>query len=145
MQTPQAVCHLIPFAEQPFDLTRSCKACCNAYVCAQKRSDYRHNVLQARVHLGSGPEVSQQAGITTEGLMTQGTLFTPLDKSTSTQSLNVQLRKILDLHVNLVHGFSIPGLQTRHTGIDIVVIRCASRCTAKSAKKCLARKVCRKT
>lgn len=53
----------------------------------------------------------------------QGTLFTPLGKTTSTQSLNVQLRKQLDLHVNLVHGFSMPGVETRHSGIDIVVIR----------------------
>ena len=53
----------------------------------------------------------------------QGTLFTALDKTTSTQSLNVQLRKKLDLHVNLVHGFSMPGLKTRHENIDIVVIR----------------------
>lgn len=55
--------------------------------------------------------------------MAQGTLFTALDKTTSTQSLNVQLRKKLDLHVNLVHGFSMPGLRTRHENIDIVVIR----------------------
>ena len=54
----------------------------------------------------------------------KGTLFTPLiGENTSNQSLNVQLRKQLDLHVNLVHGFSIPGIKTRHEGIDIVVIR----------------------
>lgn len=59
------------------------------------------------------------------GLCLQGTLFTPLDKTnTSSQSLNVQLRKRLDLHVNLVHGFSIPGLKLRHDDLDIVVIRC---------------------
>lgn len=54
----------------------------------------------------------------------KGTLFTPLiGSNTSNQSLNVQLRKQLDLHVNLVHGFSMPGIKTRHEGIDIVVIR----------------------
>jgi len=53
-----------------------------------------------------------------------GTLFTPLiGSNTSNQSLNVQLRKLLDLHVNLVHGFSMPGIKTRHEDIDIVVIR----------------------
>ena len=64
----------------------------------------------------------------------QGTLFTPLDKSnTSNQSLNVQLRKRLDLHVNLVHGFSIPGLKLRHDNLDIVVIRyVCTRCTLSS-------------
>lgn len=63
------------------------------------------------------------ASIKRNGTCLKGTLFTPLGKTTSTQSLNVQLRKQLDLHVNLVHGFSMPGLETRHTGIDIVVIR----------------------
>ncbi len=54
----------------------------------------------------------------------QGTLFTPLNKeNTSTQSLNVQMRKQLDLHVNLVHGFSMPSTKTRHDNLDIVVIR----------------------
>lgn len=58
------------------------------------------------------------------GVCIKGTLFTPLDKgNTDTQSLNVQMRKELDLHVNLVHGFSIPGLKSRYEGLDIVVIR----------------------
>ena len=61
------------------------------------------------------------------GVCLKGTLFTPLTKyNTSTQSLNVQLRKLLDLHVNLVHGFTVPGLKTRHDNIDIVVIRSAA-------------------
>ena len=57
------------------------------------------------------------------GVCLKGTLFTPVGRSTHTESLNVQLRKRLDLHVNLVHGFSIPGLITRHGDMDIVVIR----------------------
>ncbi|KAK9810571.1 hypothetical protein WJX73_001461 [Symbiochloris irregularis] len=58
------------------------------------------------------------------GVCLKGTLFTPLSKkNTSTQSLNVQLRKQLDLHVNIVHGFSVPGLPTRHDDVNIVVIR----------------------
>lgn len=57
------------------------------------------------------------------GVCLKGTLFTPLSKSTATESLNVQLRKQLDLHVNLVHGFSMSGLPTRHKDVDIVVIR----------------------
>ncbi|GLC76351.1 hypothetical protein PLESTF_001770200, partial [Pleodorina starrii] len=58
------------------------------------------------------------------GVCLKGTLFTPLDaNNTNTQSLNVQLRKDLDLHVNVVHGYSIPGLNTRHKDLDIVVIR----------------------
>lgn len=58
------------------------------------------------------------------GVCLKGTLFTPMGgKNTNTQSLNVQLRKLLDLSVNLVHGFSIPGLTTRHSDMNIVVIR----------------------
>lgn len=54
----------------------------------------------------------------------KGTLFTPLSEyNTSTQSLNVQLRKLLDLHVNLVHGWTMPGVPSRFEDIDIVVIR----------------------
>ena len=57
----------------------------------------------------------------------KGTLFTPLSEhNTSTQSLNVQLRKVLDLHVNLVHGWTMPGVPTRFSDVDIVVIRSAA-------------------
>lgn len=61
----------------------------------------------------------------------KGTLFTPLSKkNTSTQSLNVQLRKDLGLGVNLVHGFSLPNVPVRHEDLDIVVIRCVHCCYA---------------
>lgn len=54
----------------------------------------------------------------------KGTLFTPLSEhNTSTQSLNVQLRKMLDLQINLVHGWNMPGVPSRFKDIDIVVIR----------------------
>ena len=54
----------------------------------------------------------------------KGTLFTPLSEhNTSTQSLNVQLRKLLDLQINLVHGWTMPGVPSRFEDIDIVVIR----------------------
>ena len=58
------------------------------------------------------------------GVCLKGTLFTPVGRDNAeSQSLNVQLRKKLDLSVNLVHGLSIPGLVTRHKDMDIVVIR----------------------
>jgi isocitrate dehydrogenase (NAD+) len=43
--------------------------------------------------------------------------------SLTRQSVNVQLRKDLGLGVNLVHGFSLPNVPTRHADLDIVVIR----------------------
>lgn len=57
------------------------------------------------------------------GICLKGTLFTPLSRSTSTQSLNVQMRKDLDLYMNMVHGFNLPNVKTRHNDLDIVVIR----------------------
>ncbi|CAL5224794.1 g7538 [Coccomyxa viridis] len=58
------------------------------------------------------------------GVCMKGTLFTPLSEhNTSTQSLNVQLRKLLDLQVNLVHGWTMPGVPSRFEDVDIVVIR----------------------
>lgn len=62
--------------------------------------------------------------ITRNKVCLKGTLFTPLSKNnTSTQSLNVQMRKELECYVNLVHGFSIDGIKTRYDDLDIVVIR----------------------
>ena len=58
------------------------------------------------------------------GVCLKGTLFTPLSKTTATESLNVQLRKQLDTHVNLVHGFTTKGVPSRHENINVVVIRC---------------------
>jgi hypothetical protein len=73
----------------------------------------------------------------------KGTLFTPLSKkNTSTQSLNVQLRKDLGLGVNLVHGFSLPNVPTRHTDLDIVVIRCAPPRRAVCACVCVRARAC---
>ncbi|XP_059065752.1 isocitrate dehydrogenase [NAD] regulatory subunit 1, mitochondrial isoform X2 [Cryptomeria japonica] len=51
----------------------------------------------------------------------KGGLATPVGGGVS--SLNVQLRKELDLFASLVHCFTLPGLPTRHDHVDIVVIR----------------------
>lgn len=67
------------------------------------------------------PEVMDS--IVRNGVCLKGTLFTPLAKTTATESLNVQLRKQLDTHVNLVHGFTTPGVPSRHENINVVVIR----------------------
>ncbi|KAK9863502.1 hypothetical protein WJX84_012027 [Apatococcus fuscideae] len=61
--------------------------------------------------------------IVRNGVCLKGTLFTPLSKTTATESLNVQLRKQLDTHVNLVHGFTTKGVPSRHENINVVVIR----------------------
>ena len=51
----------------------------------------------------------------------KGGLVTPMGGGVS--SLNVQLRKELDLYASLVNCFNLPGLATRHDNVDIVVIR----------------------
>lgn len=51
----------------------------------------------------------------------KGGLVTPVGGGVS--SLNVQLRKELDLYASLVNCFNLPGLPTRHENVDIVVIR----------------------
>ncbi|KAI9127632.1 hypothetical protein K1719_000625 [Acacia pycnantha] len=51
----------------------------------------------------------------------KGGLRTPVGGGVS--SLNVQLRKELDLYASLVNCFNLPGLPTRHEGVDIVVVR----------------------
>ena len=51
----------------------------------------------------------------------KGGLRTPVGGGVS--SLNVQLRKELDLYASLVNCFNMPGVPTRHENVDIVVIR----------------------
>lgn len=38
-------------------------------------------------------------------------------------SVNIELRKTLGLYANVVHAFNIPGIASRHNGVDIVIIR----------------------
>lgn len=51
----------------------------------------------------------------------KGGLKTPVGGGVS--SLNMQLRKELDLFASLVNCFNLKGLQTKHDNVDIVVIR----------------------
>lgn len=51
----------------------------------------------------------------------KGGLRTPVGGGVS--SLNVQMRKELDLYASIVRCFTFPGLPTRHDNVDIVVIR----------------------
>ncbi|KAJ6808604.1 putative isocitrate dehydrogenase [NAD] regulatory subunit 1, mitochondrial isoform X1 [Iris pallida] len=51
----------------------------------------------------------------------KGGLATPVGGGVS--SLNMQLRKELDLYASLVNCFNLEGLETRHENVDIVVIR----------------------
>jgi isocitrate dehydrogenase (NAD+) len=51
----------------------------------------------------------------------KGPITTPV--GTGFRSVNVALRKALDLYVNLRPAFSIPGTGARYDGVDIVIVR----------------------
>jgi isocitrate dehydrogenase (NAD+) len=38
-------------------------------------------------------------------------------------SINIELRKSMQLYANVVHSFNLPGIASRHTGVDIAIIR----------------------
>ncbi|EDW67330.1 isocitrate dehydrogenase [NAD] subunit beta, mitochondrial [Drosophila virilis] len=54
----------------------------------------------------------------------KGILATPdYSNEGELQTLNMKLRTELDLYANVVHVRSLPGVKTRHTNIDTVIIR----------------------
>jgi NAD-dependent isocitrate dehydrogenase len=38
-------------------------------------------------------------------------------------SINIDIRRSLSLYANIVHSINIPGIASRHSGVDIVIIR----------------------
>ncbi|KAK9129255.1 hypothetical protein Sjap_009742 [Stephania japonica] len=72
---------------------------------------------------GDMPKVPQEVidSIRKNKVCLKGGLATPVGGGVN--SLNVQLRKELDLYASLVNCFNLPGLPTRHENVDIVVIR----------------------
>jgi isocitrate dehydrogenase (NAD+) len=51
----------------------------------------------------------------------KGPCTTPVGKGF--KSVNVSLRQILDLYANIRPGRSIPGVETRFSGVDLVIVR----------------------
>lgn len=51
----------------------------------------------------------------------KGPYFTPI--SSKSESLNIKLRRTFDLFANVVHAYNMPGVHTRHSQVDIVLIR----------------------
>lgn len=39
------------------------------------------------------------------------------------QTLNMKLRRALDLYANVVHVKSLPGVKSRYENVDVVIIR----------------------
>lgn len=55
------------------------------------------------------------------GVAIKGPYFSPIGSKTA--SINVQLRREFDLFANVVHAYNFPGIATRHSDIDVVIIR----------------------
>lgn len=55
------------------------------------------------------------------GVALKSPVTTPIGKGF--RSVNVQLRKELDLYANLRPCYNLPGVKTRYDGVDIVVVR----------------------
>jgi len=53
-----------------------------------------------------------------------GALATPdYSRTGDLQSLNMKLRRKLDLYANVVHVKSMPGVKCRHNNVDLICIR----------------------
>lgn len=70
-------------------------------------------------------DLDQVAGsIARNGICLKGVLSTPDYSHTGElQTLNMKLRKTLDLYANVVHVKSLPGVKVRHSNVDCVIIR----------------------
>lgn len=72
----------------------------------------------------SSPLEDVVASIRKNKICLKGILATPdFSRTGELQTLNMKLRNELDLYANVVHVASLPGVKTRHQGIDAVVIR----------------------
>lgn len=72
----------------------------------------------------SSPLEDVVASIRKNKICLKGILATPdFSRTGELQTLNMKLRNELDLYANVVHVVSLPGIKTRHKGIDAVVIR----------------------
>ncbi|PRQ48436.1 putative isocitrate dehydrogenase (NAD(+)) [Rosa chinensis] len=72
---------------------------------------------------GNMPRVPEEVikSIRKNKMCLKGGLATPMGGGVS--SLNMQLRRDLDLYASLVNCFNLRGLQTKHGNVDILVIR----------------------
>merc|ERR1719334_2225013 len=72
----------------------------------------------------SSPVSSVVDSITRNGICLKGILTTPsFSASGEADTLNIRMRKSLDLYANVVKVSSIPGVKSRHQNIDTVIIR----------------------
>jgi len=72
----------------------------------------------------SAPVTTVVDSIMRNGMCLKGNLTTPsFSASGEADTLNIRMRKALDLYANVVKVKSVPGVKTRHSNVDLVVIR----------------------
>jgi len=81
--------------------------------------------FMSEVHAAlSSPVKSVVDSIARNGICLKGILTTPaFSASGEADTLNIKMRKSLDLYANVVKVSSIPGVKSRHSDVDLVVIR----------------------
>ncbi|RZF43778.1 hypothetical protein LSTR_LSTR009201 [Laodelphax striatellus] len=86
--------------------------------------DFEMFFLSEVHHAISAPLEDVANSIKKNGICLKGILATPDYSHTGElQTLNMKLRRVLDLYANVVHVKSLPGIKCRHQNIDTVVIR----------------------
>eukprot|EP00899_Mesostigma_viride_P029478 jgi/Mesvir1/9715/Mv12186-RA.1 len=82
--------------------------------------------VNSNANAGSVPPAVKESILRT-GVCLKGVLYTAHDPSNRStfmdKSMNMALRRELDLYVNLVAVRNFPNTATRHTGVDLVIIR----------------------
>jgi isocitrate dehydrogenase (NAD+) len=77
--------------------------------------------LAALESTGKGIEQADLSKLSTLGVAIKGPTTTPV--GTGHKSINVTIRKALDLFVNVRPILSVPGVETRFKGVDLVIVR----------------------
>ncbi|XP_020246039.1 isocitrate dehydrogenase [NAD] regulatory subunit 1, mitochondrial-like isoform X2 [Asparagus officinalis] len=89
-------------------------------VFASMHAPIEFEAFEVHGHMNSIPKEVMDS-IQRNKVCLKGGLATPVGGGVN--SLNMQLRRELDLYASLVNCFNLPGLPSRHENVDIVVIR----------------------
>jgi len=86
--------------------------------------DFEPLFLSEVQQLMSVPLEQVVESITRNGICLKGALATPdFSHTGELQSLNMKLRRALDLYANVVHVKTLPGVRSRHNNVDVIIIR----------------------
>ncbi len=85
--------------------------------------EWEHHTISSKAVTPGGDLISQEAldSVIRNGVGLKGPFATPIGKGH--RSLNLTLRKALQLYANVRPCKSIPGLKTKYDDVDIVTIR----------------------